>query len=106
MLQSPNSFKGLKMNIKELNQLIEANRDLTPEEKSELYDLFLSEHAEVFDSAHDVTRDSGDELDGVDMLVDAYSQWISSQETDEALEETFMSRTMDDMTENFYAALT
>jgi hypothetical protein len=94
------------MNIKELNQLIESNRDLTIEDKRELYDLFLSEHAKVFDTAYSVSEESGDELDGVDLLIDTYVEWIEDQETEETLEEIFINRTMEDMSENFWAALT
>ena len=106
MVKSQNYLKGFQMNIKELNQLIESNADLDTEDIGEIYDLFLAENPEVFEDAHQATQDSGDELDGVDMLVDAYTNWISDQETDEVLEEAFTNRTMEEMTENFYAALT
>ena len=56
MVESQNILKGFQMNIKELNQLIESNTDLTPEEKSELYDLFLAESPEVFEYAHQATK--------------------------------------------------
>lgn len=94
------------MNLKELNQLIESNTDLTQEQQSALYDLFLSESAEIFNYAHQVTQDSGDPSEGVDVLVGAYNDWVSRQHTYDALNDAFVNRTIDDMTENFWGALT
>ena len=92
------------MNIKELTQLIESNTEEIP--LDELYNLFYEEHEEIFEYAHSTMQDSQDELDGVDVLVGAYSEWISSQDTEEALADAFVNRTMEGMTEHFFAALT
>lgn len=90
------------MNKKELQFLIESNRDLNTSEISEVYDMFLSESKDAFDFAHE----QSDYMDGVDSLIDSYEMWVYELDAETEISEIFINRTIDDMNEHFVGALT